>query len=814
MSNLEQTVVDASATIFSVLAPVWMEVCMSVVAILGYMLLTGSRGKKYKGIVLTHSKDSCSTTGRGGSRIQENIAQPVLSALCQGRHSDALKLFGDLPAASAASCCSRVLLALAKEPVFGDDLSKLLQDSAGEFDPQGFETAVSEAHGHGDLHACAQLFQIAELASIPQTKRTFTLIVRGHASDLAAMRAIVDKIRIASVSNEFVQSLYALCDAVDASGELEPDWPRRELPMYAKAISAFGKDGQLDKAIGVFNGLRCSTVPNAIVCNCLLDACVQCNNMSVALRVFEEMKNTGLADVVSYNTLMKGYAIKGEVEAARNLLKDMSALGLTASCITYHAVLHALVQHGDRPGMWQWVEQMQVAGHAANVVTCSILLKIITTPAHAADLKRILKLVDQTAEPSDEVLFGALAEACIRVGNLDLLSERTRAFAAHGGLGKIYAPTYGTMIKAYGQAGNLEQVWALWMEMIAQQVTPTAITLGCMVEALVMNRCPEDAWQLTDQVWQNDELRPFVNTVIYSTIIKGFAMARQHDKVTVLNEEMKQRGIAKNKITYNTILNSMALCGLMRRVPEVLADMREADPRVEPDVVTYSTIIKGYCKAGDLDKSLELFNQMRAEGSLEPDELMYNSLLDGCTRQNRLEDASRILEQMLKAKIRPSNYTLSIVTRFLGRAHRLDQAFQTVESLSAEYGFRPNIQVYTCLMQACFDNHQPAKALTLHDQIVRHGIVPDEKMYTALVRGCLHTGETEKAAMVVRCAFHLPCQGMHPTKGQPQSVESRWVSEVLAKLGRLNGPAANELERQLHTHAGFQGGRGRGAQRS
>jgi len=806
------TVVDVSSTIFSVLAPVWMEVCMSVVAILGYMLLTGSRGKKYKGI--PHSKDSCSTIGKGGSRIQEDEAQPVLSALCQGRIGDALQLFGDLPAASAAACSSRVLLAVAKESVCDEALSKLLHDATCEFDAQGFESACQEAHCQGDLHACAQLLKIAGLASIPQTKRTFTLIVRGHASDIVAMRAVVNEIKTASVSADFVDSLNALCDAVDASGELEQDWPRRELPMYAKAISAFGKEGQLEKAIGVFNGLRCSTTPNAIVCNCLLDACVQCNNMSVALRVFDELKTTGLADVVSYNTLMKGYAIKGEVQAARDLLKDMSALGLTASCITYHAVLHALVQHGDRPGMWQWVEQMQVAGHAANVVTCSILLKIITTPAHAADLKRILKLVDQTAEPSDEVLFGALAEACIRVGNLDLLSERTKAFAVHGGLGKIYAPTYGTMIKAYGQAGNLEQVWALWLEMLAQQVTPTAITLGCMVEALVMNRCPEDAWQLTNEVWQNEELRPFVNTVIYSTILKGFAMARQHDKVTVLNEEMKQRGIPKNKITYNTILNSMALCGLMRRVPEVLQDMREAEPRVEPDVVTYSTIIKGYCKAGDLDKSLELFNQMRtAESHLEPDELMYNSLLDGCTRQNRLDDASRILDEMLKAKIRPSNYTLSIVTRFLGRAQRLDQAFSTVESLSAEYGFRPNIQVYTCLMQACFDNHQPAKALALHDQIVRRGVVPDEKMYTALVRGCLHTGETEKAAMVVRCAFHIPCQGMHPTKGEPQSVESRWVSEVLAKLGRLNAAAASELERQLQTHAGFQGGRGRGAQR-
>ena len=117
--------------------------------------------------------------------------------------------------------------------------------------------------------------------------------------------------------------------------------------------------------------------------------------------------------------------------------------------------------------------------------------------------------------------------------------------------------------------------------------------------------------------------------------------------------------------------------------------MREVEPRVDPDVVTYSTTIKGYCKSGGLDNSLELLRQV---ANLEPDELMYNSLLVGCTRQNRLDDASRILQEMLEANIKPSNYTLSIVARFLGRARRLGEAFASVESLSNGFSFRPNVR--------------------------------------------------------------------------------------------------------------------------
>jgi pentatricopeptide repeat protein len=44
------------------------------------------------------------------------------------------------------------------------------------------------------------------------------------------------------------------------------------------------------------------------VYNCLLDACIECKALPRALKIFEEMKEQSLADVVSYNTIMKGLA--------------------------------------------------------------------------------------------------------------------------------------------------------------------------------------------------------------------------------------------------------------------------------------------------------------------------------------------------------------------------------------------------------------------------------------------------------------------------------------------------------------------------
>merc|ERR1719416_46560 len=474
-------------------------------------------------------------------------------------------------------------------------------------------------------------------------------------------------------------------------------------------------------------------------------------------------------------------------------------------------MLNAFVQRGDRCGSWKVVEQMRSAGHRPNAVTCSILLKAVVSTAQIPDLQRIVKLADEIDQASDEVLFVSLVEASIRARSLGLLSEKMRDFAAQGKLAKLSSPTYGSMIKAYGQVKDIHRVRELWDEMLAQQVTPTPITVGCMVEALVMNGCTQDAWELTQTLWDDEAQRPSVNTVIYSTILKGFAIARQHTKVTALYEEMKQRNISRNTITFNTILNSIARCGLMDRVPEILADMRNSEPQAVPDLVTYSTIIKGYCQSGNVDKALELLQQMVTEAGLRPDEGMYNSLLDGCAREQRLEEALRLLAEMRKEKVAPSNYTLSILCKLLGRARRLAQAFDIVDSISKDYGFQPNIQVYTCLIQACFHNRQVGKALALHDQIVREGVVPDEKTYTVLASGCLQAGVVEKAAMAVRGAFHLPCDMRFTSEAQ--GVEGRCIRDVVAQLKRKDPAAAQALDAEIQAASQRSGSAPRGAGR-
>jgi pentatricopeptide repeat protein len=553
----------------------------------------------------------------------------------------------------------------------------------------------------------------------------------------------------------------------------EADVKDVDVAKHVAMIRGRAKENDLEGALQVFRRLQSSGVQlTPLACNALLDACVQCGKAQLAQQHFTDMRSQGLVDVVSYNTLLKAHLRTGNLNKARALLKEMTDAGVQSNQVTYNEMLNALVSTRDRKGMWALVEDMSAQGMRPNSVTCSIILKSLAGHSAAADIRRAMELLDDMSEDMDEVLFASVIEACVRIGQLDLLSAKLQQYAAKGGLAGLTAPTYGSMIKAYGRARDIERVRSLWAEMVKREVKPTAITCGCMVDALVCNGFPDEAYTLVRTLPERDLL----NTVIYSTLLKGFGQARQPERVQEVWEEMQAEGIASNTVTYNTMIDANARCGRMDRAEALFREMNA------PDIITYSTLVKGYCSYGDIDKGFAVLKEMTTAGKHDPDEILYNSLLDGCAKQHRVDEALALVEDMHKNHVRPSNFTLSILVKLLGRSRRLNQAFTTVEETCKRFDLQANIHVYTCLLYACFQNRQLPRALKLHDSMITEaGVEPDAKTYAVLARGCVTNGSLDKAANVVRAAYRLSPQGMVMPKSAP-GIEPRALEEVMAAL--------------------------------
>jgi len=564
----------------------------------------------------------------------------------------------------------------------------------------------------------------------------------------------------------------------------------------AYAIRSCALDLNLASATDIFNRFVAGgEPPSTVLYNSFLDACVQCRETERATKHFEEMRRLDIADVVAYNTLLKMHLSSGQCAEARLLVQEMATRGVQASRVTYNELLQARVAVQDLNGAWRLIDEMHDAGVTANLVTCSILMKTLTVHSRPWDARRVIGLLDQVDEPLDEVLVSSIIDACIRAQQLELLSDFMCRYREKVWAVPLMAPTYGSMIKAYGQAGDIQRVKALWEEMMLRGVKPTSITLGCMTDALVTNGCTQEAWVMIHRLLEDEEMRACVNTVTYSTVLKGFSAQHAPERAFAVYKEMRAKGVACNAITYNTLLDACAKCSAMSRASGLLEDMKAAN--VEPDVITYSTLIKGYCLEGDLDLAFGILKEMRSDGKFLPDEITYNSLMDGCTKQHRVDDALGVLEEMKAAGVGLSNYTLSILVKILGHARRLNQAFNMVEELSKEHGFRPNVQVYTCLMQACIFNRRLERAIALHNTMVSDSAcIVDKKLYTVMTRGCLQMGKPMKAVEVVRAAFQLQGHSLaEPARkpARPVGVEPAMLQEVLSRLRGGNEADRREL---------------------
>merc|ERR1719428_1901860 len=134
---------------------------------------------------------------------------------------------------------------------------------------------------------------------------------------------------------------------------------------------------------------------------------------------------------------------------------------------------------------------------------------------------------------------------------------------------------------------------------------------------------------------------------------------------------------------------------------------------------------------------------------------------------------------MQSAGVKPSNHTLSILVKLLGRARRLEEAFKLVEDLTTRHGFQLNIQVYTTLMQACMNNRKLDRAMQVHNRMASDPACrPDEKAYSVLVRGCLHAKGLKEAMHALRCAYCLD----KTSKSRVPGVDLEVLADAMTKF--------------------------------
>lgn len=559
----------------------------------------------------------------------------------------------------------------------------------------------------------------------------------------SAMRSCLMKQAVAVGRPEMVQSLFDEMTQLDGAIEGQ---------NYIMLIQSMKVTKDVDRAFAALQALRKTDkkVWNAAY-NCVLDVCVCAGELGRARELLAEMREEGILDRWSYNTILKGVCATKDKQAWQDILDSMEEDGFKCNEISYNCMINAAVQQNDLAKAWNLLQEMEAAGLQITSYTVSIILKAFRGQDEGqCGLHRALALLDRPGlDLSDPVLLHGAMEVCVR----HRVTPRLKTLVSIWD--RLHVPptqqTLSYLIRAHSMLKAVDRCRQLWAQMIDSGQLPDRVVLGCMVDALVCDSRVREALELFRE-WRVEVGEDYG---LYTTLLKGLATQGKVVEAMEVWKELRRGGgrSAMNVVLYNVLINAQAKIGNMDLVKELLQAMLEDG--VGPDCVTYSTMIKGYCMKGKegLEKACEYFHAVEKQGVVF-DCVVYNVLINGCISHNCMDLADEILEDFERKNIKPSPFTVGTLVKMYGKREELDKAFAVLNHFRENHGLEPNRQVKSCMMSACIRNGKMRSALQIWESLQADGVA-DARPYGVIISGCARYGLVGQAVKYIEEAYGL-----------------------------------------------------------
>ncbi|KAL8480581.1 hypothetical protein ACS0TY_026674 [Phlomoides rotata] len=447
---------------------------------------------------------------------------------------------------------------------------------------------------------------------------------------------------------------------------------------------------------------------------------------------------------------------------------------------------------------------------------------VLNACANIGNTKKFLQLFDEMpgfkCEP-DALTYNVMIKLCARVDRKDLLVFVLERIIEKGV--PLCMTTLHSLVAAYVGFGDLETA-----EKLVQGMREGRRDL-CKI---LRESCSNDIYS-DDEDSGDDELDdPFEkllpniidysreppelpqafapNSRIYTTLMKGYMESgRVADTVRMLEAMRVQKDSSSHPdhVTYTTVISAFVKAGSMERAREVVAEMGRS--RVPANLITYNILLKGYCHQLQIDKAEDLIREMVDEGGIEPDVVSYNTLIDGCILVDDCAGALTYFNEMRKRGIAPTKVSYTTLMKAFASsgqpklAHKvfdemikdprvkvdviawnmlvdgycklglIEEGKSIIENMK-ENGVFPNVATYGSLANGIALARKPGEALLLWNEVKeRCGVgeesstipplEPDEGLLDTLADICVRAAFFRKALEIVAC---MEENGIHPNK--------------------------------------------------
>lgn len=212
----------------------------------------------------------------------------------------------------------------------------------------------------------------------------------------------------------------------------------------------------------------------------------------------------------------------------------------------------------------------------------------------------------------------------------------------------------------------------------------------------VQKRQWEEALEVFEMLKEQVFYHPKEGTYMKLLILLG--KSRQAIRAHKLFDTMVEEGIEPTAELYTALLAAYCRSDLLDEAFSVLARMK-TQPLCQPDVFTYSTLLKACVEGSRFDLVDSLYKEM-SDRMISPNTVTQNTVLGGYGKAGMFSEMEKILSGMLESNTcRPDVWTMNIILGVFGNKGQIDIMEKWYEKFRG-IGIEPETRTFNILIGA------------------------------------------------------------------------------------------------------------------
>ncbi|KAJ9163170.1 hypothetical protein P3X46_022868 [Hevea brasiliensis] len=446
------------------------------------------------------------------------------------------------------------------------------------------------------------------------------------------------------------------------------------------------------------------------VANTLVAMYSKCGQLFDARKLFRTMPETS---VVTWNGMIAGHVQNGFMNEASHLFSEMIAAGVKPDSITLASFLPSIIESASlRQGkeihgymvrhdvtldlflksalidIYFKCRDVEMACKIFNqntvidIVVCTAMISGYVLNGLNNDALDIFRWLLQEKMCPNAVTLASILPACAGLATLKLGKE-LHAYVLKGGLdGKCHVGS--AVVDMYAKCGKLDLAHQVFSRMSEKDV----ICWNAIITNCSQNGKPQEAIHLFRQMGMQGMNYDCVGI---SAALSACANLPALCYGKEIHGFMIKGALNFDLFSVSALIDMYGKCGNLSTARHVFDMMQEKNE------VSWNSIIAAYGSHGHLEESLALFHKMLQDG-IQPDNVTFLTILSACGHAGQVDKGIQYFRCMTEEYGIPAQMEhYACMVDLFGRAGRLNEAFETIKSMP----FSPDEGAWGTLLGAC-----------------------------------------------------------------------------------------------------------------